>query len=49
MAMNTPKKQWETPAVHRLSVKSFTLTKAAADNIEKPGKHGQAWGKGNPS
>ena len=47
--MNTPKKRWESPEIHRLSVKSFTLTKAASDTIEKPGKEEQAMGKGHPS
>lgn len=43
------KKPWQAPEVSRLSVKSLTLTRAAKDFEEKPGKFGQAYGKGGPS
>ena len=43
------KKTWETPEISRLSVKSLTLTKAASDTIEEPGKDGVGKGKGHPS
>ncbi len=42
------KKTWETPEISRLSVKSLTLTKAASDHVEAPGKDGVGKGKGHP-